>query len=240
MEIYQDISKIPLSKAVMLHIKNAILSGQIKLDEKIPPERELAAGFNVSRNMVREAIRALEMSGFLEVRQGPKGGAFVRDFTPDRLTEGFVDYYLAKRLTIDEINNVRLHIEPEVARLATINKNQDHAGVLKELVASEYMAEAIDVRVANLTRFHLALASMCGNFLYEIIINVLVSITHEIIVAGYREGDMVVHGIGQHNEILDAVLAHDPDRASDAMRRHLEKYSSRLIEIEKEYRDRIK
>ena len=240
MEIYQDISKISLSKAVMLHIKNAILSGQVKLDEKIPPERELAAGFNVSRNMVREAIRALEMSGFLEVRQGPKGGAFVRDFTPDRLTEGFVDYYLAKKLTIDEINNVRLHIEPEVARLAALNIDQDHAIVLREIVDNEYMAESIDVRVPNLTRFHLALAGMCSNFFYEIMINVLVSITQEIIVAGYREGDMIVHGTGQHNEILEAVLAGNPDKASDAMRDHLEKYSSGLIEIEKKYRDRIK
>ena len=65
MEFFQDISKVPLSKVVMLHIKNAILSGKLKNEEKIPTERELASGFNVSRNMVREAIRALEMAGYL-------------------------------------------------------------------------------------------------------------------------------------------------------------------------------
>ena len=77
MEFFQDIRKAPLSKVVMTHIKNAILNGQLKFEDKIPTERELAAGFNVSRNMVREAIRALEIAGYLEIRQGPKGGAFV-------------------------------------------------------------------------------------------------------------------------------------------------------------------
>ena len=239
MEFLQDISKVPLSKVVMLHIKNAILNGQLKFEEKIPTERELAAGFNVSRNMVREAIRALEMAGYLEVRQGPKGGAFVKEFTPDRLSEGFLDYYLAKKLTMEELNNVRLHIEPEVARLAAQNINPGSAGILHDIVEGEYMADAIDDRVESLTKFHLVLAEMCGNFFYEIIINVLLSITKEIVVAGYRGGDTVVHGLDQHNTILKAVTSGKPDKAAKAMRDHLIKFSTGIIEIEKKYRDRI-
>jgi GntR family transcriptional regulator, transcriptional repressor for pyruvate dehydrogenase complex len=239
MEFFQDIRKAPLSKVVMLHIKNAILNGQLKFEDKIPTERELAAGFNVSRNMVREAIRALEMAGYLEVRQGPKGGAFVKEFTPDRLIDGFLDYYLAKKLTIEELNYVRVHVEPEVARLAAQNITPEYAIILQEIIENEDMAEAIDVRVPNLTKFHRALAGMCGNFFYEIIINVLVSITHEIVVAGYREGDMIVHGTGQHDAILEAVLKGNPEKAAEEMEEHLTKYSSRTIEIEKKYRERI-
>jgi GntR family transcriptional repressor for pyruvate dehydrogenase complex len=225
MEFFQDISKVPLSKVVMLHIKNAILSGQIKFEEKIPTEREMAAGFNVSRNMIREAIRALEIAGYLEIRQGPKGGAFVREFTPDRLTDGFLDYYLAKKLTFKELNNVRLHVEPEVARLAAKNKNSDIAHRLQNTVENEYMADEIDDRVASLTKFHIVLAEMSGNFFYEIIINVLISITKEIVVAGYREGDTVVHGTGQHDHILKAVLEGKPGKAAKAMRDHITKFS---------------
>ncbi len=239
MDFFHDISKAPLSKVIMLHIKNAILSGQLKFEEKIPTERELAAGFNVSRNMVREAIRALEIAGYLEVRQGPKGGAFVREFTPDRLSNGFLDYYLAKKLTMEELNYVRLHIEPEVARLAAFNMNPGNAAILRGIVDSEYMADDIDDRVASLTKFHLVLAEMCGNFFYEIIINILVSITREIVVAGHRGGDTVVHGLEQHNHILKAVMDGKSDEASKAMRDHLIKFSKGIIEIEKEYRSRI-
>lgn len=240
MEFFQDISKVPISKVVMLHIKNAILTGQLKFEEKIPTERELAAGFNVSRNMVREAIRALEMAGYLEIRQGPKGGAFVREFTPDRLSEGFLDYYLARKLTIRELNDVRLHIEPKVAKLAAENNNPDLAAQLKKTVENEYMAGPINERVTCLTDFHLALAAMCGNFFYEIIINVLVAITKEIVIAGYREGDDVVHGTGQHNHILKAVLDGEPDKAEKAMNDHLTEFSNGLIETEKKYRERMK
>ncbi|MFC1838386.1 FadR/GntR family transcriptional regulator [Thermodesulfobacteriota bacterium] len=240
MEFIHDISKVPLSKVVMLHIKNAILAGQLKFEDKIPTERELAAGFNVSRNMVREAIRALEIAGYLEIRQGPKGGAFVREFTPDRLSEGFLDYYLAKKLTIDEMNKVRLHIEPEVARLAAKNMNSDRAFRLKAVVENEHMADVIENRVISLTDFHLVLAEMCGNFFYEIIINVLVSITKEIVAVCYREGDTVVHGTEQHNYILKAVEEGKPDEAEKAMRDHLIKYSSLLVDLEKQYRERIK
>ncbi|MBN2418653.1 MAG: FadR family transcriptional regulator [Deltaproteobacteria bacterium] len=239
MEFFQDISKAPLSKVVMLHIKNAILSGQLKFEEKIPTERELAAGFKVSRNMVREAIRALEMAGYLEVRQGPKGGAFVKEFTPDRLSGGFLDYYLAKKLTMEELTNVRLHIEPEVARLAAININPENSALLQSIIDSEYMADSIDDRVVSLTKFHLALSEICGNFFYEIIINTLVSITREIVVAGYRGGDTVVHGLEQHNEILMAVLDGDPEKASSAMLDHLTKFSNGMIEFEEKYRHRI-
>ncbi len=239
MELFQDISKVPLSKLVMLHIKNAILSGELKNEDKIPTERELAAGFNVSRNMVREAIRALEMAGYLEVRQGPKGGAFVREFTPDRLSEGFLDYYLAKKLTMEELNHVRLYVEPEVARLAAQNINRESAESLKNVVENEFMADAIEDRVLSLTKFHLTLAEMCGNFFYEIIINVLLSITKEIVVAGYRGGDTVVHGLDQHNDVLKAVLDGDSDKAADYMKAHLDKFSTGILDLEIKYRDRI-
>lgn len=239
MEFFQDISKVPLSKVVMLQIKNAILSGKLKFEEKIPTERELAAGFNVSRNMVREALRALEIAGYLEIRQGPKGGAFVREFTPDRLSEGFLDYYLAQKLTIKELNNVRLHIEPEVARLTAENINPDKADRLQSVIDEEYMADAIDERVISLTNFHLVLAEMCGNFFYEIIINVLVSITKEIVIAGHRNGDAVVHGTGQHYEILEAVMEGKSEKAAKAMQDHLIKFSNGLIDQEKYFRSRM-
>jgi DNA-binding FadR family transcriptional regulator len=179
------------------------------------------------------------MAGYLEIRQGPKGGAFVREFTPDRLSDSFFDYYLAKKLTFQELNKVRLHIEPEVAGLAAEKINSHRALRLQSVVENEYMAEAIDERVTNLTKFHLVLAEMCGNFFYEIIMNVLVSITREIVVACYREGDTVVHGTGQHNHILKAVMEGKPDKAAKAMRDHLMKWSNRLLELEKKYRERI-
>ena len=240
MEFIHDISKVPLSKVVMLQIKNAILTGQLEFQEKMPPEREMASGFNVSRNIVREALRALEMAGYLEIRQGPKGGAFVSELTPDRLSDGFLDFYLAEKLTIEELNDVRLQIEPEVARLAAKNINSELARLLQTSVDNEHMADAMDERIKSMTKFHLVLAKMSGNFFYEIMVNVLISIKKEIVVAGHREGDPIVHGTGQHTKVLNAILEGRSDDAAEAMREHLIKYSARLVELEKKYRERMK
>jgi GntR family transcriptional repressor for pyruvate dehydrogenase complex len=240
MDFIQDISNGPLSKVIMHHIKDAILTGKIKFEEKIPPERELAEGFNVSRNMVREAIRGLEMAGYLEIRQGPKGGAFVRKFTPDRLSTGFLDFYMAERLTIEELNNVRLHIEPEVARLAAKNINPDYALRLQNAIADEHMAEAIDDRVTSLTKVHLILAEMCENFFYEIMVNALLSIAKEITIAGYRKGDAIIHGTGQHIQIVKAVIRGETEKAAKTMHDHLKKFSDGFIELDKKYRQRIR
>ena len=57
--------------------------------------------------------------------------------------------------------------------------------------------------------------------------------------AGHRGGDTVVHGLDQHNKILKAVMDGKPEKAAKAMRDHLIKFSTGIIEIEKKYRDRI-
>ena len=237
--MFQDISNVPLSKVIMLQIKKAILTGQIKSGDKIPPERELAEGFNVSRNMVREAIRGLEMAGYLEIRQGPRGGAFVREFSPDRMSTGFLDFYMAEKLTIEELNKVRLHIEPEVARLAAQNCDSDYILRLQRAMTNEHMADDINDRVTSLTEVHLILAEMCGNFIYEILVNSLLSITKEITVAGYRKGDAIVHGTGQHAHIVEAVVEGKPNKAAKAMKDHLKKFSDGLVELDKKYRQRL-
>jgi len=63
--------------------------------------------------------------------------------------------------------------------------------------------------------------------------------TISFVIAGHVEGDAVVHGTGQHGEILEAVLKGKPDQAAEAMRDHLTKFSSGLIDLEKQYRSRM-
>ena len=61
---------------IVEQIEESFLNGQLKMGEKLPSERELASRFEVSRTSVREALQALEISGFIEIRQG--GGSFIK------------------------------------------------------------------------------------------------------------------------------------------------------------------
>src|SRR4051812_37590145 len=71
---------------VVTQVRDAILSGEVTAGERLPSERELTEQFGVSRNTVREALRALEAVGLVEIRLGSRGGAVARQ--PDAATVG--------------------------------------------------------------------------------------------------------------------------------------------------------
>ena len=240
MELFKKINRLSVSREIMLQIKESILNGSIKSGEKIPTERELTERFHVSRNMVREAIRGLEMSGYLEIHQGPRGGAFVKDFTPDRLSTGFLDFYIADRLTVMELNQARLYLEPEVARSAAKNINPRNSQLIMETLKKEIFAEKLEDRLKILTAIHCVLAEMCGNFFYEIMVNSLINITHEIILNTFQDGeDPPLHGVGQHDQIVETVLEGNPDGAARAMKDHLLKFSVALVDPDKKFRKKM-
>src|SRR5258708_20009789 len=63
-------------------IRNELSSGALRPGDKLPPERELAEQFGVSRTAVREAFRSLERSGLIGLQKGAKGGAFILQSNP--------------------------------------------------------------------------------------------------------------------------------------------------------------
>ena len=74
---FRSLQRKRLYEEVAASIKQAIFSGVYRVGDKLPSETELAGMFQVSRPVVREAIRYLEITGLLIVRQGATGGAFV-------------------------------------------------------------------------------------------------------------------------------------------------------------------
>src|ERR1700758_2272416 len=80
-------------EAVADQIRDQLTSGALQPGDRLPPERELAEQFSLSRNTVREALRSLEMAGVLEFRKGATGGAFVREGHGDAVVAGFSDLF---------------------------------------------------------------------------------------------------------------------------------------------------
>lgn len=126
------------SENVVTQIKEVILPGRFVSGSKLPSERELTAEFQVSRGAIREAIRILEISGFLIVRQGYGGGAYVAELNLSHVVNAFLDLFQTKKLTIAEVAQVRLHTEPEVARLAALNFDVSHLSMLEEAESDEH------------------------------------------------------------------------------------------------------
>lgn len=118
---FKALKQTRIYEKVMNQLKEAILLGEFKSGEKLPSERELTEQFQVSRGAIREAVRALETTGFVITRQGPAGGTFVTEPSFDHVENAFLDLFLANKISIPEMAHVRRIIEPEVARLAALN-----------------------------------------------------------------------------------------------------------------------
>src|SRR4030042_1287639 len=113
-----------LYEDVVNEIKKAILSGKYKTGDALPSETELARQFGVSRPVIREEIRVLQSRGFLEIRRGTTGGAFVRELYQLPFMEDFADLIRYRRVKVDDLARARLLLEPEVCRLAAQNASQ--------------------------------------------------------------------------------------------------------------------
>ena len=224
---------------VLLQLKEAIFSGQFKAGDKLPSERELTAQFRVSRGVIREAIRALELGGFVVIRQGPAGGAFVTDLSFDQLGNAFLDLFLANKLSMSELAQVRLHIEPKVARLAAANISPSGTERIRKAEAAEHLPfDSYPDRIAKLTGVHSVLAHICGNHFFEAIVKSMLKVTEAIVLEVVPDHESL-HGPGEHTAIVEAVISGDGNSAAEAMTRHLERFADSLVSMEKVYRKRF-
>jgi DNA-binding FadR family transcriptional regulator len=198
----------------------------------------LTETFQVSRGVIREAIRILELSGFLLVRQGYGGGAYVTALNLSHVGNAFLDLFQTNTLTIAEVTQVRLYIEPEVARLAALNFDGSHRELIDDAAADERLPyNSSTDRIARLTRVHKVLASICGNQFFEAIVRAMLKITAEVVLKVASDHD-ALHGPGEHQRLIEAVKAKDGALAAAEMRRHLQRLADTLIEMERVYRRR--
>jgi GntR family transcriptional repressor for pyruvate dehydrogenase complex len=236
---FKPIRQSRISEEVLDRMKDAILIGDFKIGERLPSERDLADQFQVSRLAVREALRALENSGFLITRKGAAGGAYVTDLTFEQLGNALLDLFLAQKISVPEHHQVRILIEPEVARLAAINiDRQSGERLQKALEAEAPLGIPLREAVHRGTKVHLILAEMCGNRFLEAIASSLLKLNMKIVQLINPNPDDL-HPPGMHQPIVEAVLAGDSEAAAEAMRKHAIEFGQNLGKIEEEYRKRI-
>jgi DNA-binding FadR family transcriptional regulator len=235
---FKPIRQFRISEEVLSQLKESILLGKFKSGEKLPSERELTEEFQVSRGVIREAIRILEITGFVTLRQGPTGGAFVTDLSFDHVGNAFLDLFLANKVSIPELANVRLFVEPEVARLAALNATEEDRKRLTEAQEGEFLSVSITAaRIIQFQRVHHVIAESCQNHFYEAISKSMLRLTFEVVEAVDPDHE-ALHMPGEHKHIIDAVISANAEAARAAMQIHMEKFSIKLLEMETAYRQK--
>jgi DNA-binding FadR family transcriptional regulator len=236
--VFTPVKQNRIAVEIVSQLKAAILAGRFTPGERLPSERELTEQFKVSRVVVREAVRELEITGLVKILQGPNGGAYVTDLSFDHLNSAFLDLFHYSKLSVAELIRTRILIECEIVRTAASQVQTEFAQRLQEAFEAErHERVSHSDFVSSRIRIHHILAEMSGNRLLQAIASSLFRLTGEVILV-VKPSKKVIHRPEEHAQIIRAVLSHDPDAAVSAMRRHLENMGDRLIKLEGAYRNK--
>lgn len=218
---YEEVKLSRLYEQIVKQIERKILDGELQIGDQLPPERELAEQFKVSRTAVREAVKALREKGLVEAYPGR--GTFVTNGTSHAVRQS-----LGLMLSIDQAGGlanlveVREILEPEIAYLAALRVESEQIDSMQAAIAAMDTSLADgDAFIRGDLDFHLALAKATHNGLVLTLINPIVELLQEHRKSIFHIEGGPERGQHHHKRILDAVALHDPDAAREAMRAHL-------------------
>lgn len=195
-----------------------LIRAQPDASASLPPERRLAEELGVSRSVIREAIKRLELQGLLEVKRG--SGIRIVDQLHRPLNGSLELLIPDSEERLRQLHETRLVLEPEAARMAASRATAEHLANLENIQSRLEGATNHADAIAHDLEFHHALVEASGNRIFLLILDSLADISRES-----RERTIGSVGketaIEHHGMILEAVMRRDPDGAESAMRYHL-------------------
>ena len=241
--MYTPVSKQSLSEVVFDQIRDQIVRNELKAGDELPSERVLSEMLQVSRNAVREALKRLQQSGLVQVRQG--GTTTVLDYqaeaSPDLLSSLLVD--AERRIQPDvarSIVRMRQVLSPEIAADAATNASNALAVRLKDV--AEEMQSCEDARELQVKAFSFweALAQGSGNIAYRLAFNSLRKTYHliwDLMTPLLSKDHMSTHYFSQ---IAEAVDAGDRELAQSSAKEYIDKSSKAIYAFLDLYEQNLK
>jgi GntR family transcriptional repressor for pyruvate dehydrogenase complex len=223
---FKPIKAKKIYEEIVEQIKQLMAGGELKPGDKLLPERELAERLQVSRASVREAIRALEMMGFVEIRPGD--GTFVRDTNTDDIIQPLAMFLAVEKTSLLEMFAIRMIFETATARMAAEQASEEEVSQIKD--ALEKMIKSLNVQDSEKgeeydTAFHYAVADATHNGLLIRLFRTISEDFSRAVSTARRQLYIDQHNphkiIDQHRRIYEAIKNHNSDLAAQAMLEHL-------------------
>jgi DNA-binding FadR family transcriptional regulator len=217
-----------LYRQIAEQLRSLIAAGEFKPGSRLPAERELAAQLGVSRPSVREALIALEVEGWVEVRVG--SGVYV---LPHGARKGPASQVPATEWGPFELLRARRVIEGEIAALAATNaKRKDVQKIRSAIDAMQADMERGAAPLESDGAFHAAIAEASGNAVLLETVHTYWDARHGRLferLGGHFERDSVWRlAITEHEAVLAAIKLRDADGARAAMQQHMDRTNARF------------
>ena len=219
-------------------LERAILERRFKAGERLPPERELAQRWGVSRPTVREGIGLLVARGLLDRRQGD--GTYVRDRTEQNMAEIWADMARRHPHLQGDLIEFRHMLERRTAELAAERHDESDRKRLEASCAEldrAYQSEDRKWQVRADLAFHRAIADATHNPVFSYLMSSLLTLLHDHVllsIAGMAPDSNTARQLrAQHRDLLAAILSGDSLRAGETASRHIEFVRIRLNDLER-------
>lgn len=221
--MFTPVKNTKVYEQVIEQIKYMIVSGELKKGDRLPPERELVERLQVSRTSVREALRALQIIGLVECKQG--GGNFIREQFEDNLIEPLSLMFTLQDSRNSEILELRRVLEVETASLAARNISDEELNSLSEIIAGMKSHPDEQENVVLDKKFHYIIARASRNNLIVSILTAVSSLmdsfikeAREAIINRDENKETLLE---HHEKIYKALADHDEKKAAKVMEDHM-------------------
>jgi GntR family transcriptional regulator, transcriptional repressor for pyruvate dehydrogenase complex len=216
---------------ILLQLEHAISNGRLAAGDRLPPERELAERFQVSRTSVREALRVLETLGVVSVRRGAENGAVLMRRPGNAFAPTLRLLLALEHVSLSNVVEFRVMIESSAARLLAKEPDEEVLGRLRDLLpetADQFEFHKIDAA------FHRTLVEVADNDLVDLMVDatngVMSKLINDVVLVSWDWKSSGARLLKEHREIYDAIAAGDADAAAERVTEHARYWGNRVIQ----------
>ena len=219
-----------LSEKIIAQISDALVAGELKPGDRLPPERELAEQFGVSRTVIRDAVKTLAGRGILHVKHG--AGIFVTTSEENAIGRlgALSDILPLQGVSLRDLFEIRKVLEAEGAEWAARRRNDYHLKRLRGILEDAYRnSENLEVLSERDAQFHVAIAEASQN-----LVLVRVMLTLLDLLAKSRRESLSIPGraklsLKDHERIVGEIEAQTHEGARETMLEHLTSVESAVL-----------
>jgi GntR family transcriptional repressor for pyruvate dehydrogenase complex len=239
-QLIEPLKTDSLKDVFVIRFEELILSGKVKIGQKLPSERELALQLGVSRPVVHEGLVELASRGLVSLK--PRFGAIVNDYRKEgsiTLLSSLIQYQKGKLEPelLDSLLQMRLLMETQFASQAAQNRTKQHLSEFNEIVKKEESANHKNIQ--NITdldfEFHLLIAVASGNAVFPLLLNSFRQVYTNLSGQFFKDSQVISIVHKYHRDLLQALESKDAKKAVSIMKtllNHGEKYLLKMIDRE--------
>lgn len=221
---HAPIRRVKLSEEVRHRILASIDENRLKPGDHLPSEREMMTRFQVGRPAIREAMQALQNIGIIEVRHGerPKVAQPSLDHLNEQLSLTMRHVLMHNSAMLDQIKDARILLESQMVRVAATRRTESDLIALRAIIAEQRQNEQDATKFVELDgRFHTAIASISSNDIATSITSSIFGWMEQFHIDWVQTPGLESVSLAEHDAIVEAIETRDPDKAEQAMQRHL-------------------